>query len=223
MTHCAPESLPTQLLARLAGYRQVIWDWNGTLVNDAPLATDIVNAMLSEHQLPATALDHYRDTFCHPVEAYYQRIGLTEKLSFDVICQRFGQDYRAARDRLNLHPGARPLLHALSQTHTQSLLSASSQSSLEHCLDHHRISTCFHHVYGLDNHHAACKIDRGHELLKAAGVRASDTVMIGDTDHDHEVAEALGIDLILIADGHQSHASLSQLGAELYPGWDALR
>ncbi|MBY6187750.1 HAD hydrolase-like protein [Marinobacter hydrocarbonoclasticus] len=214
---------PAKLLARLAAYRQVIWDWNGTLVNDAPLATDIVNTMLAEHQLPETNLSQYRDTFCHPVEAYYQRIGLVEKLSFDAICQRFGQDYRQARDRLNLHHGARAILQNLSASHTQSLLSASSQSSLEHCLAHHNIANCFHHVYGLDNHHAACKIDRGHELLNAAGVDAKHTVMIGDTDHDHEVAEALGIDLILIADGHQSHQSLSQLGAELYAGWDALR
>lgn len=216
------DSAPAKLLARLTNYRQVIWDWNGTLVNDAPLATDIVNGMLAEYQLPVTHLADYRDTFCHPVEAYYQRIGLAQKLSFDHICQRFGEDYRAARDQLTLHPGARALLRALRHTHTQSLLSASSQTSLEHCLAHHAIAECFHHVYGLDNHHAACKIDRGHELLEAAGVSASETVLIGDTDHDHEVAEALGIDLILIADGHQSQRSLSLLGAELYAGWDAL-
>lgn len=216
------ERAPARLLARLDRYRQVIWDWNGTLVNDAPLATDIVNAMLAEQRLPATHLADYRDTFCHPVEAYYQRIGLADKLAFDHICERFGAAYRAGRDQLHLHPGARALLRALRHTHTQSLLSASSQSSLEHCLSHHQITTCFHHVFGLDNHHAACKIDRGHELLTAAGVPASETVLIGDTDHDHEVAEALGVDLILIADGHQSHHSLSLLGAELYSGWDAL-
>ncbi|MBY5992168.1 HAD family hydrolase [Ferrimonas balearica] len=220
MRHAAP--LPQKLLHRLNDYRQVIWDWNGTLVDDAPLATDIVNGLLDEQGMAATSLADYRDAFCHPVETYYRNLGLVEKLDFDTICQRFGLAYRAARDTLSLHPGAQPLLARLAQTHTQSLLSASAQPSLEHCLAHHEIAHCFDHVYGLDNHHAACKIDRGHELLAAAGVSARETVLVGDTDHDHEVAAALGVDLILIADGHQSARSLAPLGAELYPGWRAL-
>ena len=47
-------------------------------------------------------------------------------------------------------------------------------------------------------------------LSEAAGV---DTLLIGDSLHDHEVAEALGVRCLLISQGHQSHARLAQCGA----------
>ena len=42
------------------------------------------------------------------------------------------------------------------------------------------------------------------------------TLMIGDTVHDFEVAEAIGADCILIADGHQSKVKLLETGTKVY-------
>ncbi len=35
-------------------------------------------------------------------------------------------------------------------------------------------------------------------------------ILVGDTDHDLEVGDALGIDVLLVTGGHQSHARLSK-------------
>ena len=36
----------------LKKYTNIIWDWNGTLLDDAWLCVDVMNGMLKEHGLP---------------------------------------------------------------------------------------------------------------------------------------------------------------------------
>ncbi len=49
-------------------------------------------------------------------------------------------------------------------------------------------------------------------LIRLLGVESDKILMFGDTDHDHEVAEALGIDIILFGDGHQHAERLTPTG-----------
>ncbi|MFN7134148.1 MAG: HAD family hydrolase [Myxococcales bacterium] len=41
------------------------------------------------------------------------------------------------------------------------------------------------------------------------------TLLVGDTDHDAEVAEALGVRCLRIDSGHQKRARLEKSGAEI--------
>jgi len=45
----------------------VVWDWNGTLVDDAFIFVDIMNGYLSEFSLPPISLSDYKNNFCFPV------------------------------------------------------------------------------------------------------------------------------------------------------------
>ena len=47
--------------------------------------------------------------------------------------------------------------------------------------------------------------------MRHIGVKPEKTIMIGDTDHDLEVAEALGIELILVDHGHQCATRLRKV------------
>lgn len=66
----------------------------------------------------------------------------------------------------------------------------------------------FAHVFGIENKFAGSKLERGQELLRISGIDASETVIVGDTLHDLEVAKDLGVDAVLIAQGHQSAGRL---------------
>ena len=44
----------------------------------------------------------------------------------------------------------------------------------------------------------------GIELLKRINIKKSEILLIGDTLHDKRVANDLGINYILVAEGHQS-------------------
>ena len=55
--------------------KSIIWDWNGTLLNDAELALFSINVMLKKRLLPTLSLPEYKQVFNFPVKDYYLRIG----------------------------------------------------------------------------------------------------------------------------------------------------
>ena len=55
--------------------KHIIWDWNGTLVNDGWLFVELMNLVLEKRNLPKITLSDYKNTFCFPLEKYYQRLG----------------------------------------------------------------------------------------------------------------------------------------------------
>jgi len=79
-------------------------------------------------------------------------------------------------------------------------------------VEHHGIGGFFNDVLGLDNHFAAGKTDIGLAWIEQNHIDVNETVFIGDTDHDFEVAQAMGVSCILVADGHQSRATLERCG-----------
>ena len=52
--------------------KHVIWDWNGTLVNDLELCVDILNLALIEHGKLPISVDQYKESFCFPVSKFYK-------------------------------------------------------------------------------------------------------------------------------------------------------
>ena len=73
----------------------VIWDWNGTLVDDALLCVNIVNGILSEMNIPNVSFDYYRDNFSFPVRSYYEKIGLPiEEARYQKVSETFITEYR---------------------------------------------------------------------------------------------------------------------------------
>ena len=141
-----------------------------------------------------------------------------ETFPFDDLCVEFGKKYAAMLPTLTLHKDMHKIANTIARSNwTQSILSAAPEQALIEGVEKFGLLNCFNHIYGLDNLHAASKTQRGHELIQTAGIPAAKTVLIGDTDHDLEVAEELGIDLILIARGHQSFERLQKLHPNTLP------
>lgn len=198
---------------RLSHKRHVIWDWNGTLLDDVEQVVEVIGQILSAHGLPPVSQEQYRDVFCFPISEYYRRLGFDfNKEPFEVLSERFVKLYGAVATECSLHPGAEALFKALRDRGiSQSVLSAANEGHLKDLLAHHSLLPYFDHVYGLSDFHAASKVQRGMELLEAVGVPANECILVGDTDHDLEVGKAMGIDVLLLADGHQSYERLSAL------------
>jgi phosphoglycolate phosphatase len=81
----------------------------------------------------------------------------------------------------------------------------------------------FKKVVGLNNHYAATKEDVAKNLINEIGISLNDICMIGDTIHDFEVAEAVGIQCILIARGHQNYRRLNETGTVVIESFGELR
>lgn len=183
----------------------VIWDWNGTLLSDIEHAVSTVNRILVEEDLSPTDVQTYKKIFGFPVIDYYARLGLdTSPEKFKALCEKFNQYFYDGLHLCELWPGALDTLTYVKQVgKTQSLLSASEQFMLNESVRKFKLQHLFDHVFGIADKMAASKVDRGHQLMEKVGIDPDHTILIGDTDHDLEVAKALGIDAILVEHGHQ--------------------
>lgn len=204
----------------LRKYRHLIWDWNGTLVDDAWLCREIMNGQLRKRGLPVISRERYEAVFDFPVERYYRTVGFDwSKETFAEAGTEFIVEYEKRKKECRLQIGAKELLQKVELAGiSQAVLSAYSHSTLEEFLGHFGVRGHFRSVAGNRDHYAAGKVEQGLEMLRELHVSPKDTVLIGDTTHDAEVARAMGVDCVLIPCGHNSRERLERCGFPLIAG-----
>ena len=195
----------------------IIWDWNGTLLNDSHLSLSTINRLLKERNLKTLSHEQYLEVFTFPVIDYYRTIGFDfEKEPFELPANQYIDIYNNAVDNCGLHTGVIESLARFSSLGIrQFILSAMEQQQLNRTVMLNRIHHFFEAVAGLDNHYAVSKIEVGHKLIDSHHLNLSKTLLIGDTIHDFEVAQSLGCQCLLIANGHQSAKRLERTGAKV--------
>jgi phosphoglycolate phosphatase len=186
-------------------YKHIIWDWNGTLLNDVDFCRRIINRILVENELPELSLEKYREIFTFPVQDYYKTAGLDfSKTSFEVMGKDFIDEYEEKKLSCSLHENAIEVLSTIHQKGIkQSVLSAYLHDNLVSILGHYNLTQYFDNVIGLDNIYAGSKTHLGLALIDQLNLPKENILFIGDTLHDAEVAKAMGVKSILIANGHQ--------------------
>lgn len=195
----------------------IIWDWNGTLLNDIEMCVGIISKLLTQHGYEPVSLERYRQIFRFPVRDYYIDAGFDlDKISFEELTKQFMAAYADEIANCNLFHGVADTIKRLKSCGmTHSVLSAAHEGDLRKLLDEHELSEHFLHIYGLGDHYAASKIHRGKQLIDAIRTAPEKIIMIGDTDHDVEVAKAMGIDILLFGDGHQCPTRLSKIHSKV--------
>jgi len=196
-------------------YKHIIWDWNGTLLNDVWLFVEIMNGVLENRNMDIITVEKYRDIFGFPVENYYKKLGFDlEKESFQKLGLEFIKEYKKRRYDAGLHPMVNSILSKLLTINiNHSILSAQHQTLLDDHAKYYNICKYFTEIKGLNNYFAHSKIDKGINLMYNTGLNPREVLFVGDTDHDFEVARALKIDCLLLSHGHHSHSRLIQTGA----------
>jgi phosphoglycolate phosphatase len=192
--------------------RTVIWDWNGTLLNDAFVCRDVMNQLLKHRNLPQMSAKKYQSIFDFPVHVYYEKLGFDYTVdTFESLGTEFINAYEKRRHECRLQPGARELIRFIkSKNIQQAILSAYRHDTLVSLLQNKGLADCFNWIVGADDHYARGKIAQGKRLMKTIRGTKHDAIMIGDTVHDSEVAEAIGIPCLLVYAGHQSRERLQR-------------
>ena len=202
----------------------ILWDFNGTLIDDVSVCVDCINTLLSRRNLKTMSIDEYRDAFDFPVRGFYERFGFDfQKESYDSIADEWIQEYHSQmRTRMRLRVGARELINALDASGIrQGVLSAYKEDSLRVALQGLGLGGRFDPIIGGGDYHANGKLDAARERLATINVPLCDIVLIGDTVHDFDVATSLGMSCILISGGHQSENRLSACDSPVFSSYDS--
>lgn len=202
----------------MKGLKTIFWDWNGTLLNDVEECREIINVSLNKRSLRPLTLEDYLEKFEFPVINYYKNIGFDLSLeSFEEVGKEYIDAYAAKMFDCCLHQGAHSSLKSIQNLGiSQYILSALEHSALEKCVSHYQLEDCFNRIQGLGDAYAHSKIELGQMLLDEVGCDPASALMIGDTVHDFETAQAMGLKCVLIAAGHNSRERLLACNVPVY-------
>jgi len=201
----------------LTKVKAIIWDWNGTLLNDVDICINCMNQLLTGRGLQTISKQKYLDIFTFPVKDYYEKAGFDfNKEKFEIPALQFIELYHQKLKYASLHPEVVNILnYAKTKGIQQYVLSAMQHDSLIKSLKDNDIYDYFMNINGIDNHYAHSKVEMGFDLIEKIPYKREEIVLIGDTLHDESVARELGVECILIASGHQSKKRLDINGTRV--------
>ena len=198
-------------------YTHLIWDFNGTILDDIQHGIECVNTMLRKRSMKTLdSVEAYRAIMRFPVIDYYRDLGFdmdTEDY-YDILAPEWVALYLAGEKNCPMMPGVLTVLEAAREKKvTQVLISATKTDQLMRQLQRLGISHYFDEILGLDNFYAASKT----QIAETWRREHPDAVVlsVGDTDHDAALAKAIRADSLLYLGGHQSKDRLSACGAPL--------
>tara|TARA_B100001769_G_C21815623_1_gene443586 strand:- start:41 stop:685 length:645 start_codon:yes stop_codon:yes gene_type:complete len=195
----------------------IVWDWNGTIVNDAWVFVDVMNFFLKMKGLPKTSLDDYKKNFGFPIQNYWKTLGFKfNNKEFNLLNKSFIEEYQKRIFLPKLQPGIVDLIKKINRFKIkQFVLSASENSLLHKSVGFYKINSLFEDIVGVDNLNAVGKISLAKVLFKKNNLHLNKTLVIGDTKYDLDVAQALGCSALLVSHGHIEHKRLLDLKVPL--------
>ena len=94
--------------------KHIIWDWNGTLINDAWLFVELMNEELNDRGLPIININDYKQNFTFPVKKYYENLGFNFKTEdFKEVGYNFIQKYKLRKNEPQLYPETKLILERI--------------------------------------------------------------------------------------------------------------
>jgi phosphoglycolate phosphatase-like HAD superfamily hydrolase len=194
----------------------LVWDWNGTLLDDLALVVAATNASLAKVGGPSVTVEEHRRDFHRPVSSYYsqvlgRQVAPTEFRDLDAA---FHVSYAELLAGCALTPGAAEALAGWPGT--QSLLSMWFHDELVPCVVRYGLDGHFLRVDGQvlapDGIGGGPKLPHLVRHLTALGLTGPECVLIGDSVDDAEAAVAVGARVVLYSGGFTHHDRLVTTG-----------
>jgi len=210
-----------EVLARATKrFSHVVFDWNGTLLDDFPLAVRSVNYVLEKYDRRPIDAARYHQDFGFPIRNFYERLGFDfSAIPFEDVMRDYLSVFDAALSDCPLHDGTLELLDQLDALQIPaSILTASHQETLNAALRHFGLEHRFVHRIGLPDANAHSKLELAHDLQRTLELDREKILYIGDTTHDGDVARAMGWACVAIPRGHQPRSTLAANGLGLVEG-----
>jgi len=191
----------------------LVWDWNGTLLDDLGLVVSSTNQAFAALGARAVDADEHRSRFRRPVAEFYAEIleRAVDEEEFGRLDKIFHDAYRLGLTTTSLAADAATALR--SWPGSQSLLSMWFHDELVPAIETYGLTGVFSRVDGL-------RTEVGGDLkaahlanhLAGLGIAGEQAVLVGDSLDDAAAAEAVGAEIVLYTGGFTAPARLRASG-----------
>lgn len=197
--------------------KHIFFDFNGTIINDVDLCLDLLNQILNKQNKKMLSMEEYKNVFTFPIRDYYIAAGVDFNIeSYESLAKWFIKVYQPLSMECGLFEGIVDTFKYLKDKgYNLYILSASERNNLIEQCENYDIVKYFVDILGIDNIHAASKVNIAIEYMKEHNINGEDVLFIGDTLHDLEVAEAMKAKCMLVSCGHQSKEVLAKGNVEI--------
>jgi phosphoglycolate phosphatase-like HAD superfamily hydrolase len=193
--------------------RHLVWDWNGTLLDDLPLVVSSTNAAFASVAAPSLTAEAHRRAFRRPVAEFYAEVlgRALEEGEFGRLDKIFHDAYRLGLATCELTADAKAAIR--SWTGTQSLLSMWFHHELLPEVERHGLTALLARIDGLRATLGGdLKAEHLARHLSELGVKGSSAVLIGDSVDDADAAASVGARCVLYTGGFTAPERLRAVG-----------
>jgi len=191
----------------------LVWDWNGTLLDDLSLVVSATNHAFAAVGGRALDADEHRSRFRRPVAEFYAEIleRAVDDEEFEKLDRIFHDAYRMGLTSMSLAADAMAAIR--SWPGSQSLLSMWFHEELVPAVETYGLAGVFTRVDGLRTEVGGhLKARHLAEHLAGLGLRGDQVVMIGDSLDDAAAADSVGAAAVLYTGGFTDPVRLRASG-----------
>lgn len=195
-------------------YELIVFDWDGTLMDSAAMIVDSVQAAARDLGLEPPSDERARHIIGLGLEEAL-RYAMPElpEARYEGLVERYRHHYLSRDHELVLFAGATALLEALAaQGRWLAVATGKSRHGLDRALEQSGLGAYFHGTRCADECHSKPHPQMLEELMAEFAVSPAQTLMIGDTTHDLQMAKNAGVDAVGVSYG--AHERVALLAAE---------
>jgi len=186
-------------------FRLRVFDWDGTLMDSAETIATSLQAACRDVDVPVPPDERARHII---------GLGLREALEYAVpglaqerypeLVERYREHWRLGEPQTALFPGAAEAIEALREAgFLLAIATGKSRRGLDRALDSSGLTGAFHASRCADEAASKPHPQMLLELMQACGAAPEETLMIGDTTHDLQMARNAGV--ASLAAGYGAH------------------
>lgn len=195
-------------------YQLVVFDWDGTLLDSAGAIVRAIQAACRDLDLPAPDDAQARHVIgLGLADALHQAVPSLVPERYPAMVERYRHHYLAGDHELALFAGVGEVVAALRDAgHLLAIATGKSRIGLDRALGHSGLGALFHASRCADECFSKPHPQMLEELMAELGMDPGQTLMIGDTSHDLQMAANAGVDGLAVTYGAHPHEHLRQHG-----------
>ena len=184
-------------------YRLIVFDWDGTLLDSAGAIVACMRAAAIDLGLPPPDEGTARQVIGLGLhDALSQALPGVPASEYPRVAERYRQHYLAQDHELTLFAGAHDLVEELADTGwLLGVATGKSRLGLNRALDASRLRDFFHATRCADECCSKPAPDMLREIMEELRASPEETLMIGDTTHDLQMAKNAGVDALAVGYG----------------------